>query len=210
MRKCRPWQWNQGLSIVHTDARGQTYLGPANLYDGSPSMCLACWDKRGLFHRWVLVKDKIFEDWKVFACRCLCFLDVFICNATLLVKCEAFCEAKECTTALQFCLQHMQSECLSLDAITYAWILRACSLMHEAKLDKEIHDQVAPQGLLKTMSCLEMLWLTCMSNVLLSWKPGKFSMSVSFEMLSLGTRTLQDMSNRGKARKLWAALLMYA
>ncbi|KAI5075041.1 hypothetical protein GOP47_0011002 [Adiantum capillus-veneris] len=47
------------------------------------------------------------------------------------------------------CFQKMKSEGLSPDAITYACILKACGITQDANMGKQIHDEIASQGLLE-------------------------------------------------------------
>ncbi|MCO5592084.1 hypothetical protein L7F22_046078 [Adiantum nelumboides] len=47
------------------------------------------------------------------------------------------------------CFQRMLSENFSPNAITYVCILRACGIMQDVDVGKQIHDEIVHQGLLK-------------------------------------------------------------
>ncbi|KAI5066554.1 hypothetical protein GOP47_0019178 [Adiantum capillus-veneris] len=47
------------------------------------------------------------------------------------------------------CFHQMQSEGLSPNAITYSCILKACGIMQDAEMGKQIHDEIVSQGLLE-------------------------------------------------------------
>ncbi|KAI5067709.1 hypothetical protein GOP47_0018237 [Adiantum capillus-veneris] len=47
------------------------------------------------------------------------------------------------------CFQRMQSLNISPDALTYAYVLKACGIMQDVDVGKQIHDEIVNQGLLK-------------------------------------------------------------
>ncbi|MCO5604539.1 hypothetical protein L7F22_058706 [Adiantum nelumboides] len=49
------------------------------------------------------------------------------------------------------CFQQMQSQGFSPDVVTYACILKACGIMQNVEVGKQIHDEIVSQGLLKNV-----------------------------------------------------------